>query len=158
MVFVVKQRTPLGVREMVSAPQTNGLPEGEDRLQSMYFERALNYHIAARYAVVARLAPVSGNLAHHAIEFYLKGALINELDQAARRKMSHKLLKLWRRYKRGRQNPALDKFDQTISDINKFERIRYPEARHVAFTGFVRNTTRKSGQEYDLALDEVDAG
>jgi HEPN domain-containing protein len=83
---------------MVSAPQTNGLPEGEDRLQSMYFERALNYHIAARYAVVARLAPVSGNLAHHAIEFYLKGALIKELDQAARRKMSHKLLKLWRRY------------------------------------------------------------
>jgi hypothetical protein len=89
MVFVVKQRTPLGVREMVSAPQTNGLPEGEDRLQSMYFERALNYHIAARYAVVARLAPVSGNLAHHAIEFYLKGALIKELDQAARRLAAH---------------------------------------------------------------------
>ena len=153
----------LGVGEMVSAPQTNGLPEGEDRLQSMYFERALNYHIAARYAVVARLAPVSGNLAHHAIEFYLKGALIKELDQAARRKMGHKLLKLWRRYKRGRQNPALDKFDQTISDINKFERIRYPEEilrlGMSLITGFVRNITQKSGQEpsYDLALDEVDA-
>src|SRR5260370_15361872 len=89
--------------------------------------------------------------------------MTKELDQVASRKMSDKLLKLWRRYKRGRQNPALDKFDQTISDINKFERIRYPEEilrlGMSLITGFVRNITQKSGQEpsYDLALDEVDA-
>jgi len=121
----------------------------------------------ATYATVARFIPISGNLVHHAIEFYLKGALIDELDDRARRKFRHNLQKLWKRYKQQRRNPALDKFDETISDINKFERIRYPEEilrlGMLAEIGPVRNTftpppghRQPKAARYRLVLDEVD--
>jgi HEPN domain-containing protein len=141
----------------------------EDRsgLQVEYFRTALYYYIAARYAMIVRFIPIPGNLVHHAIEFLLKGALIEQLDEAARRKFSHNLQKLWRRYKRERDNPFLAKFDQTISDINKFERIRYPEEiRRLGMLteiGPVRNTfpqppgaKRLRAARYQLAFDEVD--
>ena len=141
-------------------------PEDKERLQMMYFDTALHYQITARYATVAGLVPASGNLIHHAIEFYLKGALIKKLNEAARRKLHHNLRRLWRLYKKERNNPVLDKFDQTIRDINKFERIRYPEEilnlGMLAEIGFVRNTSKTQGgstppgARYQLALDEVD--
>jgi hypothetical protein len=134
----------------------------------MYFSAGLHYQIAARYATIAHLIPESGNLAHHALEFYLKGALINNLDEAARRKLQHNLGKMWRLYKGERNKPELDKFDETIRDISKFERIRYPEEilrlGMRAEIGFVRSPPYTSpvgvkqlpGARYQLALDEVD--
>jgi|SRR5215831_14725742 len=142
--------------------------EDKDRLRTEYFRTALHYYILGRYATTAKFSPIPGNLVHHAIEFFLKAALIEQLDEAARRnKYRHNLSKLWRLYKRERNNPALDKFNQTISDINKFERIRYPEEilrlGMLAEIGFVRNTfapppgaKRPTGARYQLALDEVD--
>jgi len=65
--------------------------------------------------MIARFGPIAGNLVYHAIEFLLKGALIDKFDEAAREKFRHNLPKLWQRYKTERNNPALDKFDQTIS-------------------------------------------
>src|SRR5438105_13876110 len=108
-------------------PAATTQKEDKDRLRMEYFRTALYYYILGRYATIAKFAPIPGNLVHHAIEFFLKAALIEQLDEAARRKFRHNLPKLWRRYKRERNNPTLDRFDQTISDINKFERIRYPE-------------------------------
>jgi hypothetical protein len=142
--------------------------EDKDRLLGEYFRTALHYYILGRYATIAQLLPISGNLVHHAIEFFLKGSLIDKLDQAARQEFRHNLPKLWLRYKRERNNPTLNKFDQTISDINKFERIRYPEEIFrlgmLAEIGFVRNTfpqplgtKRPPGARYQMALDEVDA-
>jgi HEPN domain-containing protein len=142
--------------------------EVKDRLRTEYFRTALHYYILGRYATTAQFSPIPGNLIHHAIEFFLKAALIEKLDEAARRnKFRHNLRKLWRRYKRERNNPTLDKFNQTISDINKFERIRYPEEMlrlgMLAEIGPVRNTfapppgaKRPKGERYQLALDEVD--
>src|SRR5207245_219702 len=103
---------------------------------------------------------------HHAIEFFIKAALIETLDETERRKFHHNLQRLWRYYKSQRNNPALDKFDQTISDINKFERIRYQEEKlrlgMLAEIGFVRNTfapppgaKRPRAARYQLVLDEV---
>ena len=54
--------------------------EDKDGLRTMYFGQALHYYIAARYATTAKFAPIPGNLVHHAIEFFLKGALIEKLD------------------------------------------------------------------------------
>jgi HEPN domain-containing protein len=147
--------------------RSKAAPEDKGWLRMMYFDTALHYQITARYAVVAGLVPASGNLVHHAIEFYLKGALIEDLDEAARRKMYHNLRRLWRRYKKQRNNLVLDKFDQTIQDIYKFEKIRYPEEilrlGMLAEIGFVRNTPitqgtglTPPGARYELALDEVD--
>jgi hypothetical protein len=141
--------------------------EDKDRLQMMYFGSAIHYHVAARYAVVAAFLPEAGNLVHHAIEFYLKGALIKSCDEQARRQMHHDLRKAWRRYKRERKDRRLRKFDETIRDVNKFERIRYPEEilrfGMLAEIGFVRNAVPAQGhvksppgERYQLALEEVD--
>jgi HEPN domain-containing protein len=141
--------------------------EDKGRLRELYFGQGLHYYIAARYTMIVHFIPIAGNLVHHAIEFLLKGALIEQLDEAARRKFRHNLQKLWRHYKRERNNPALAKFDQTISDISKFERIRYPEEilrlGMLAEIGPVRNTfpqpqgvKRPRGALYQLAFDEVD--
>jgi hypothetical protein len=154
------------VRRMASPTRKTG-KEDKGRLQIIYFGAAFHYYIAARYAMVARFGPISGNLVHHAIEFFLKGALIDKLDEAARRKFHHNLQKLWKKYKNQRNDPALAKFDQTISDINKFERIRYPEEMlrlgMLAEIGPVRNTfpqprgtKRPRAARYQLAFDEVD--
>jgi hypothetical protein len=64
------------------APPTN--EENKDRLWEVYFRTGLHYYIVARYATVARFGSVSGNLVHHAIELFLKGALIDELDHKDR--------------------------------------------------------------------------
>jgi HEPN domain-containing protein len=139
--------------------------EDKDRLRMEYFRTALHYYILGRYATTAKFSPIPGNLVHHAIEFFLKAALIEKLDETARRnKFRHNLSKLWRRYKRERNNSALDKFDQTISDINRFEGIRYPEEilrlGMLAEIGPVRNTydpppgvNRPRAARYQLALD-----
>jgi HEPN domain-containing protein len=153
----------------INRPLGRAPPEDKSYLRMMYFDAALHYHIAARYATTAWFVPASGNFVHHALEFYLKGALIEKLDEEASRKLGHNLKKLWRLYKRERKNPTLNKFDQTIRDINKFERIRYPEEiirlGMLAEIGFVRNVPRlrpkppaKSppGERYELALDEAD--
>jgi hypothetical protein len=149
-------------------PPATTQKEDKDRLRTEYFRTALHYYILGRYATTAQFSPIPGNLIHHAIEFFLKGALIEQLDEEARRnKFRHNLSKLWRRYKRERNNPALNKFDQTISDINKFERIRYPEEMlrlgMLAEIGPVRNTFPPppgakwpTGERYQLTLDEVD--
>jgi hypothetical protein len=140
--------------------------EDKDRLKIEYFKMGLHYQIAARYGAAAWLSPEAGNLAHHAIEFFLKGALIEQLDEKARRNFHHDLRKLWRRYKKDRNHPALAKFDQTIRDLNKFERIRYPEEIFrlgmMAEIGFARSPPpppgqkSPSGERYVLALNEVD--
>ena len=111
--------------------------------------------------------PVVGNLAHHALEFYLKGALAAQLDETERRKIGHNLRRLWRLYKKQRNNPALNKFDQTIRDVNKFERIRYPEEilrlGMIVEAGFAKSPPPNPaagrpppGERYVLTLNEVD--
>jgi hypothetical protein len=64
-------------------------PEDKDHLRILYFQAGLQYQIAGRFSAIAWFSPVSGNLLHHAIEFYLKGALIKTLDERARRKIGH---------------------------------------------------------------------
>jgi HEPN domain-containing protein len=145
-------------------PCRNQQQEDKDRLRQEYFHTALEYHIAARYAAAAGFLPTAGPLAHHALEFYLKGALVRNLNEAQRRSLGHKLKRIWKRYKREKNNAALNRFDQTIRDVDSFERIRYPEEilRHgmTAVVGFARSPAPgpnpPSGRGYHLALDEVD--
>jgi hypothetical protein len=40
-----------------------------------FFKTGSQYYIAGRFAAFAWFHPVAGNLFHHAIEMYLKGAL-----------------------------------------------------------------------------------
>jgi HEPN domain-containing protein len=103
------------------------ISEDKDRLRFMYFDTGLYYHITARFAVIEHFNPLAGNLFHHAIEMYLKGALCRTLDEHQRRKLGHRLKKIWKRFKFTHPDPALNKFDQCISELDKYERIRYPK-------------------------------
>jgi hypothetical protein len=55
--------------------QNKKINEDKDALLEEYFSAAIQYHISARFAAIAGFIPVSGNLAHHAVEMYLKGYL-----------------------------------------------------------------------------------
>src|SRR5437660_8905189 len=121
--------------------------EDEGILFQEYFSAAIQYHVSARFAAIAGLIPVSGNLAHHAVEMYLKGYLCTKLTEKERRRLGHNLRKIWRKVKQHIGDSTLDKFDDTISAIDKFERIRYPEeiARKgmTATVGFKKGNTVK---------------
>jgi hypothetical protein len=75
---------------------------------------------------------VAGNLFHHAIEFYLKGDLSRSVPRRDLRKRGgrsgHNLECLWKVYKENHSVSALSAFDGCITDLQKFETIRYPDA------------------------------
>jgi HEPN domain-containing protein len=145
--------------------QYKGISENKDALFQEYFSGAIQYHIAARYAAFAGFIPVAGNLAHHATEMYLKGYLCRKLTEVERRKLGHSLVKIWRAVKRDIGDSMLDNFDATISAIDKFERIRYPEEivrkGMTATVGFKKGGIAKdhghSKPSFVLIIDDFDA-
>ena len=94
-----------------------------------FFDLATKYYVAARLAARAVLLPVHGNLFHHAVEMYLKGALVGTLpmEQMKKPPYSHDLTALWDRFKTKEADPALARFDPTIQALHEFESIRYPD-------------------------------
>jgi hypothetical protein len=150
---------PAGAKKNVAAKT-----EDKARLRQEYFTTGLHYHIAARFANIACLQ-VSGNLAHHAVEMYLKGYLCRKLDERQRRNLSHNLGKIWKLFKQEVGDSSLTKFDDTISDIDKFEDIRYPEKMvptgMTAMTDFKRGNyvpdkTSPQKPHFGFFLDELD--
>src|SRR5262249_20720350 len=65
---------------------------------------------------------------HHAVELYLKAALLDTITVATlKRCFGHDLMALWARFKQQHNTDArLARFDATIEVLNKFEEIRYP--------------------------------
>jgi hypothetical protein len=89
---------------------------------------ATQYYVAGRMAARAGFLPVYGNLLHHAVEMYLKAALVGVVSlEKLKKKYIHNLEKLWRRFKAKEADAALDGFDATIHDLHKFEELRYPD-------------------------------
>src|SRR4051812_41410629 len=103
------------------------MDRGTDRVRVEFFGLAFQYYIAARFAASAGLMPVVGTLFHHAIEMFLKGELCKRLSEQQRRKIGHRLTELWRAFKAQMADRSLDTFDTLISDLDKFEDIRFPE-------------------------------
>ena len=94
-----------------------------------FCELALQYLVTARFAALtACLMPVSGNLYHHAIEMLLKGCLGSNTSLMDLKKFGHNLSDLWAEFKQTTGDQTLDRFDQTIVDLDRFEKIRYPDA------------------------------
>ena len=109
--------------------------------------------------------PVCGNLFHHAVEMIIKAGLLRERGNL--NKMRHHHLKsLWKVFKKEFPYPRLTKHDQTISRLDKFEEIRYPDVGHsIGMTAqwsgprstvTVRGMSR-SPRQYALVVDEIDA-
>jgi hypothetical protein len=73
-----------------------------------YFDLGMQYYVAGRYSVFAGLAPVCGNLLHHAVEMFLKGYVAHRARPSLRRKkFRHRLPELWQAFKAevGEQEP-----------------------------------------------------
>ncbi len=102
-------------------------PWRQEHAKNLFFKQATSYYVSGRYAALSRLAPVAGNLLHHAVEMYLKGALSPSLDQQGLRDLGHNLRRTWREFKAVFNDAALDVFDSAITELHKFERIRYPD-------------------------------
>jgi hypothetical protein len=92
-----------------------------------FFSLGVQYYVVARYSAFAWFHPVSGNLFHHAIEMFLKGYLCSGKSLDELKKLGHRLCSLWVCFKQEVAEPGLDRFDQTVTDLDKFESIRYPD-------------------------------
>jgi len=89
---------------------------------------ATQYYIAGRLAARSRLAPIYGNLLHHAVEMYLKAALVGVVStKEMKDKYRHNLEKLWARFKAKVADSGLDRFDTAIHALHEFEDLRYPD-------------------------------
>ena len=97
------------------------------REKQSFFDLATQYYVVARFSAFAGLLPVCGNLFHHAIEMYLKGYLVSKLTLAELKALGHRLQEIWDRCKKEIADAELDNFDKVISDLDKFESIRYPD-------------------------------
>ena len=98
-----------------------------ERVTVEFFEIATQYYITGRFATHGQFLPVAGNLLHHSIEMYLKGALSEWTPLEKLRDMQHNLPRLWKAFKDRLEDHRLDAFDSTINELHRFERIRYPD-------------------------------
>lgn len=132
----------------------------------LYFSAATHYYVSGRYAVLAGLVPVAGNLLHHGIEMYLKGALCKTMTPRELKNLSHNLPKIWAAFKTQIADSGLVSFDTLISSLHDFEELRYPDSilsKGMAATFGVKrdsNTVATSVvplPTYELYLEEIDA-
>lgn len=131
-----------------------------------FFDFGTQYYVAGRYAVFARLNPVAANLLHHAIELYLKGCLVDTLhlnDMKKGKVFGHDLLRGWQLFKSKTGDPTLDRFDGAVSDLNKYEDIRYPDdiiaKGLICSIGFGQPSVTPQRQEpqYHLDVEPIDS-
>jgi hypothetical protein len=141
------------------------------RSLEIFFDAASQYYITGRYAVLAGLSPVAGNLLHHAIEMYLKGALTKTMLLRELKGRRHHLPKIWADFKEQAPNAGLDSFDALVSSLHAFEELRYPDSTILAKGMAVTiGVTRLPGTvaappalvarpepTYELYLEEIDA-
>jgi len=133
-----------------------------------FADLATQYYVGARMAAKTRLVPIHGNLFHHAVELYLKAALVGTIpvEQMSKRPFSHDLRELWRAFRTKEDTPALDRFDRTVQALHDFESIRYPDK--IVDQGMIATVAWKSGDAgpvtgpvqmpptYHFVIEEVD--
>jgi hypothetical protein len=142
---IIELRGPLGPRGMqvyrvrvkgkpkpadveVCEDQLALLPTPQAKAPEYFFKVGLEYYIAGRAAAAAHLSLVTGNLLHHAVEMLLEGELARTtgLDDL-KAKYGHRLLRAWDAVKKLHAAEDLAGFDQVITDLDHFEKIRYPD-------------------------------
>jgi hypothetical protein len=140
-------------------------PQQRRPTKRVFCDWATQYYIAGRLAARSRLAPIHGNLLHHAVEMYLKAALVGVVTpKEMRDEFGHDLEKLWARFKVKVVDPALDRFDATIHALHEFEDLRYPDKiKHgviiMAITWKPSDAVFSragSAQQYEFFISEVD--
>jgi hypothetical protein len=132
-----------------------------------FFKFGSQYYVVGRYGVFAGLMPVAANLHHHAIEMFLKGALSKSMSlEELKRKLGHRLPKIWKKFKVQANDPSLNRFDKIIKELNKFEDIRYPDEILRCGAGMMFDITKAGAAQsfikgtkvpqYKLCLEDID--
>ena len=114
--------------------------------------------------------PVAGNLYHHAIEMLLKARLSDtrSLEVLSRRPFGHCLQALWNAFKAEFPGVGLAQFDGTITTLDPFWDLRYPdtviqEGAQIFFqwTPGISTSTFAPGitppPRYDLVVTDIDS-
>lgn len=138
------------------------------------FDTGMQYYTIGRYSVLAGVNPVAGNLLHHAIEMFLRGALAvsaaaspsAEDEPREPKSLSHRLDQLWPEFKATFRSKKLANYDRVIAELKTFENIRQPAKRiSQGLTGKI--SVKRSAQSaeaswgmpapiYELSLQEID--
>ena len=131
-----------------------------------FFAEAGQYYVVGRFAAFAGLAPITGNLLHHAVEMFLKGGLSKKgLSLADLKKLGHNLPNIWTKFKTTFNDPALAQFDDAVRSLHDFEDIRYPDlivakgmqvAINITSQPTLLNSSRPE-PAYALCLQNIDA-
>lgn len=137
-----------------------------DRNRVGFFALGLDYYIAGRFATFAGLFPMAGNLLHHAMEMFLKGALVRVVGLEPLRDAGHDLDRLWGMFKTHMPCAEAASFDQPIAEMHRFEHLRYPdtairEGMEATLAIFRSDRIETSGTvkmpRYSLVLEDFDA-
>ena len=139
----------------------------DDRARVEFFRLGTHYYVAGRFAALSGLFPMTGNLLHHAVEMYLKGALVRLIGLDALRDLSHDLNRIWNEYKARLSSADASSFDGPVAELHRFERLRYPETvlrdgMDASFTIFREQRVEIFGPDgplhpYSLVLEDIDA-
>lgn len=138
-----------------------------NRYSQSFIDLGVQYYIAARWSAKAQLNPVCANLFHHAIEMFLKARLASVRQSADLKNLGHNLNRLWSEFKKEFPNETLDEFDEVISGLHRYERIRYPDAimkeGMMSMIDWVQPSTANAGAkhtkappQYSLLVSEID--
>ncbi len=94
-----------------------------------YLDRAIDYYVFSRKAVMLGVVPVGGSLFHTAVEMLLHCGLSAKYSQAELEKKfsKHELSHMWTEFKSVFANANLSKFDRFVNHHRQWKELRYPK-------------------------------
>lgn len=125
----------------------------------------MGYYAAGRFAALAGLSPICGNLLHHAVECFLKAKLARTIspNDLSARPFGHHLSNLWMQFRDGID--SLARLDHVFDELHAFENLRYPDM--IIDTGARTSIVKKREQlrpvlptstlpDFRLVLEDID--
>src|SRR5260370_15917615 len=104
------------------------MPQQLTQREIQFWQRGCQNYIAGRSAFLADLHPVAGSLLHHAIEYFMKGALSKNRTLDELRRLLHRLPDLWAAFKaEGAGALSLARFDAVVATLHAHWDLRYPD-------------------------------
>ena len=95
-----------------------------------YIDRAIDYYIFARKAVMLGVVPVGGSLFHTSVEMLLHCGLSIKYSQGELKKCfsNHELTDMWFEFKQIFTSTHISKFDVFVNHHRQWKELRYPNS------------------------------
>lgn len=142
-----------------------------DRIRIEFFEISVESYVVGRFALNNSLLRTAGHVLHRAAEYGLKAYLFGQLDMETlkSKRLGHSLPNLAKEALKTWQPTDTKRFARTIAELNRWERIRYPDDQRTGARALLgtRFTPKAEGYDaiisgapvetYRIALDDIDA-